>query len=270
MDEEATLAQIARWAAADENIRAVVVTGSAVRGDHDELSDVDVELYLRDPAELLQRRDWHAEFGDLLAIEELSNPEWIPTRLLYLVDGKIDFAVGDLASFGAHRYSRPFRVLIDKDNRAEYLHSASRPRQRQPPSEEKYEECVNWFAAAALMQAKLIVRDEPWAAKHRDWDLKGQLLRMIVWDHRCRYGWDYDTWYGGTHINEWADADIREELNACWAGFRPAEMVPALRASMDLFQRLADRTAHALDLPAFHHGQVRSEVDRILRTAGSE
>jgi aminoglycoside 6-adenylyltransferase len=268
MDQVATVDRVRRWAIDDENIRAVVLTGSVARGDHDQLSDVDVELYVRDPADLLTRRDWYDRFGDVLAVEELPNPEWIPTRLLYFVDGKIDFAIGDLALFGAYPYSRPFRVIVDKDDRAKIVEDPKHRQQRQPPSAEEFEMCANWFSAAALMQAKLIVRHEPWLAKYRDFDLKAQLLRMIVWDHRCRYGLDYETWYGGKHVDVWADTDIRAKLDSCWAGFLAEDMVPALRASMELFQRLAERTAEAIGVPPFHHDRVRREVDRILASAG--
>ena len=52
----------------DDNVRAVVLTGSVARGDHDQLSDVDVELYVHDPADLLTRRDWYQRFGDGAAV----------------------------------------------------------------------------------------------------------------------------------------------------------------------------------------------------------
>lgn len=55
------------------------------------------------------------------------------------------------------------------------------------------------------------------------------------------------------------------ELDVCWAGFRTSEMASALRASLDLFQRLGEHTAQALDFPAFHHDHVRNEVERILK-----
>lgn len=138
MDQESAVEEITRWALADDNIRAVVLTGSIARGDQDDLSDVDIELYLRDPSDLLNRRDWYNRFGDLLAVEELPNPGWVPTRLLYLVDGKIDFAIGDLGSFGASTYSRPFRVLVDKDRRADALAEAQENREYHSPSAEKF------------------------------------------------------------------------------------------------------------------------------------
>jgi aminoglycoside 6-adenylyltransferase len=264
VDHDEMIRRVTGWAREDENIRAVVLNGSVVRGDHDTLSDLDVELYVRDPALLLDQRDWYGQFGDVLAFEELPNPGWIPTRLLYLVDGKVDFAIGDLAALGAFPYPRPFRVLIDKDDRADELVRLDPAPRHGPPTAAQFEESLHWFAAAALMEAKLIVREEPWLAKLRDHDLKTQLLRMVEWDHRCRYGWDAETWYGGKHIDDWADADIRSDLERCWAGVAPDEALPALRATMRLFERMATRTGTALGFAPFHHDRVNAEVERII------
>jgi aminoglycoside 6-adenylyltransferase len=264
VDHEEMIGRVTRWAAADENIRAVVLNGSVARGDHDSLSDLDVELYVRDPSLLLDNRDWYAQFGDVLAFEELPNPGWIPTRLLYLVDGKVDFAIGDVAALGAFPSTRPFRVLVDKDDRADEVVRLDPASGDARPTSGEFEECVHWFAAAALMEAKLIVRQEPWLAKLRDHDLKTQLLRMVEWDHRCRYGWDAEIWYGGKRIGDWADPDIRSDLERCWAGVVPDEAIPALRASMRLFERMATRTGTALGFALFHHERVHTEVDRII------
>lgn len=263
VDQHAVVSEVARWASADENIRMVIITGSVARDDHDVLSDVDVELFLRDPSGLLEDRSWYATFGEVLAVEELPNPGWKPTRLLYLVDGKIDFAICAVTDVGAHPFTRPFRVLVDKDHMSPHLSSADAPAET-PPSEAEFSECVNWFAAAALMQAKLIVRNEPWLAKQRDHDLKAQLLRMIEWDHRSRQGWDYETWYLGKHINQWADPEVRDSLDRCWTGFDIDEMRPALQASVALFDELAERTRSALGFPRLDRDRVHEEIRRIL------
>lgn len=259
------LERIVDWARSDPNVRLVVLTGSLARGPDEvhPLSDADVELYVRDPDDLLGRRDWYRRFGDVLVVEELDNPGWHPTRLVYYVDAKVDFMVGPVGAVehGA-TYERPFRILVDKDGLASGLRLQSGD--ASPPGADEFGRCINWFFAAALMQAKAVVRDEPWMAKIRDRDLKDELLRMIEWDHRSRYGWGFDTWHLGVRMRTWMDADIQQPLEACWAGFAPDETRTALLASIDLFVRLARRTADALGLTPFDTGPVRREIDRII------
>lgn len=263
MDQREAVDEIATWASADDNIRMVVVTGSVARGDHDRHSDVDVELYVREPSVLLDDRSWYSRFGEVLAVEELPNPGWHPTRLLYLVDGKIDFAICSVSDVHAVAHTRPFRVVVDKDDLSSDLAIAN-PEAATPPTEAEFVECVNWFVAAALMQAKLVARNEPWLVKYRDHDLKAQLLRMIEWDHRARHGWNFDTWYLGKHIDQWADADVRESLDRCWAEFPVHRARPALIESVSLFEQLAGRVSRALSFTGFDLKPARREIDRLL------
>jgi len=211
MDHERVLEQIVGWATADDNIRVVVLTGSAALGlDHvHALSDLDVELYVAQPIMLLEDDAWYAQFGEVLVVESLPNPGWHPTRLVYYIDGKIDFMVGPVDALATVRYVRSFRVLLDKDRAADAL-PAVEPLATDPPTAASFRECIHWFYAAALMCAKCVVRDEPWQAKFRDWDLKQELLRMIEWDHKARYGWSYDTWSRGKRLKHWIDADLFE------------------------------------------------------------
>ena len=123
---------------------------------------------------------------------------------------------------------------------------------------------MNWAYAAALMCAKAVARGEVWSAKIRDANLKDQLLEMIEWDHRTRYGPDFDTRYLGTQMNEWMDADVREALPTCWGHLNAADTESALRSSVDLYATLAGRTALNLDLPNFHHEALRAELETIL------
>jgi aminoglycoside 6-adenylyltransferase len=265
VDQERRLADVVAWADGDENIRLVVVTGSFARGTADELSDLDVELYVQDPSALLGDRGWYRRFGDVLAVEELENPGWNPTRLVYYVDGKIDFMVGALSVLdGGVSYDRAYRVLVDKDALADRLRLDRNP--ASPPTAEDFRRSVDWFTAAALMQAKDIVRDEPWKAKIRDRDLKDELLQMIEWDHRARYGWDFDTWHLGMHMHGWMDRDVQDELEPCWADFSLENGEAALLASIELFTRLCRRTADALGYEPFDRARVGAEVQRILRS----
>ena len=266
MDHRAVLDRLVAWARAEETIRAVVLTGSVARDPDavDEDADLDIELYVTDPAPLLEEDAWYRQFGEVLVVEALENPGWHPTRLVYYADGKIDFMIAPAGVLAAPvDYDRPYRVLVDKDQ----LSSAfrlSRGAGNRPPSPAEFLECVNHFYAAILMWAKYLKRDDPWAAKLRDWESKELLLTMLEWDHRARKGWEYDTWYLGTHLREWVDADLLDDIAACWSGFGREESVRALRASLALFELLSTRTAAALGRPPFDAGGVRRRVEQLI------
>ncbi|MBV9173038.1 MAG: aminoglycoside 6-adenylyltransferase [Chloroflexi bacterium] len=53
--------------------------------------------------------------------------------------------------------------------------------------------------------------------------MKQQLLRMLEWDHKARYGWAYDTWSRGKRLKEWIDPDVLADLDPCWSGFGTAD-----------------------------------------------
>jgi aminoglycoside 6-adenylyltransferase len=268
MDQPRILRHILEWAALSQNIRVVILTGSLARGPEQvhPLSDIDVELYVSRPAELLDDDSWYQQFGEVLVVEALPNPGWQPTRLVYYVDAKIDFMIAPLSALAATKYQRPFQVLIDKDGLGTRLPPPDRSIAL-PPTQDEFLECINWFYAAAIMCAKCIVRNDPWQSRYRDWDLKQQLLRMLEWDHKARHGWAYDTWSKGKRLKEWLDTDLLADLDACWSGFGEAESGEALLHSIELFDRLTRCTADEVGYPAFDSNAVRHEVVRILALA---
>jgi len=267
MDHQAVLEHLLDWAQSDDNIRSSVLTGSLARdpGAADAESDLDVELYVTDPSLLLQDDSWYHQFGEVLVVEALENPGWHPTRLVYYAEGKIDFMIAPAAILrGSVRYDRPFRVLIDKDGASSAFQRTTRARGHEPSAAEFFQ-CVHWFYAATIMWAKYLARDDLWAAKQRDWDSKTLLLTMVEWDHKARKGWDYDTWYLGTHLREWVDADLLDPIAACWSGFTRQESLRALRASLSLFEMLSTRTATALSIAPFDATRVCRRLDRLLQ-----
>lgn len=262
MDYDLAVRSVLTWAKQNENVRAVVLTGSAATHAAHPLSDRDIELYVRN-TELLENDDsWWLDLGDVLAVERLENGDDQPTRLVYYVGGKLDFTLVDVAD-ASGEYDRPFQVLLDKDGlTASFSLRAHEPER---PDQEQFDVCCNWASAAALMAAKAIVRDEPWSAITRDADLKSELLRMIEWDHNIRYGTTRDVRYLGTRMRQWMDEDIQARLDRCWAPFGDGDGGgQALIATLALFQELADRIATATNLAPFHHTAVGEEVDRIL------
>ena len=261
MDYDEALRRILAWASADANVRAVVLTGSAATGSQHPLSDRDIELHARDTSPLETDDAWWRGLGDVLAVERLENGDDWPTRLVYYVGGKFDFRLIDAAHAGG-RYDRPFRVLLDKDGVAAEF--ALIPPIPPVPDQERFDECCNWAAAAALMAAKAMVRDEPWSEMIRDADLAAQLLRMIEWDHNARYGTERDVRYLGTRMRQWMDPDVQRRLESC-ASTYGRDNRDALLAAISLFDELAQRLAHEAGLTPFDLRRVEAETRRILK-----
>jgi hypothetical protein len=100
MDQRRVLDEVREWAAADDNVRLVVLTRSVALGDVDELSDLNLELYVLEPAPLLDRREngiGHSPGHSFARSWRTRHP----TRLVYDVDGKIDFMIAPVRSEGS-------------------------------------------------------------------------------------------------------------------------------------------------------------------------
>lgn len=265
------LEEVLKWANGERNVRVVLLTGSLARERHvDDLSDVDVELYVSDPIPLLEQDAWFEQFGTLAAVEKLDNPGWHPTRLAHYTDGKIDFMIAPINAVrleASRRGPIPFKVLIDKDQSAADL-VREEPR-RARPSAEEFTTCINNFYAAAIMAAKYTARDEPWRVKMLDWEAKESLLRMIELDHRARYGWDFDTSYLGGRFRDWVDEDVLAELSDCWGDFRADSAARALLRTVVLFDRLTERTTASLRYAPFDSAPARARIADLLARAGA-
>jgi aminoglycoside 6-adenylyltransferase len=265
VDQAGVLDDVVAWATDDQNVRLLVVTGSFARGDHDELSDLDVELYVRDTHPLLEETEWFERFGEVLVTEALDNPDWHPTRLVYYADAKIDFMIAAVSVLSEGvLFDSPYLVPVDKDGRADRLEpTVGVP----PPSADEFRRCVDWFYAAALQYAKAVVRKDPWPVKTRDADLKAQLLQMLEWEHGVRTGWASRPPHNGSRIEEWADPDIAAAIAACWADFSMPASVGALRNSILFFVRTTKRVAASLGYDDGVTVAASAEVERLLAIA---
>ncbi|MEA9984675.1 aminoglycoside 6-adenylyltransferase [Subtercola sp. RTI3] len=262
MDYDNAIEQLVEWALKNAVVRGVILTGSGSTGETHPLSDRDAEIYTTDPASLLSDDSWWARLGEVLVVERLDMPGWYPSRLVYYVGGKLDLTVIPAAAISEVPRQRPFTVLLDKDNAAAHpepdevigLH----------PSESDFDERLNWAYAAALMCAKAIARDEPWSSKIRDRDLKHSLLVMIEWDHRARYGLEFDVRFLGSGMRQWMDRGVQDALEKCWARFDSDDSERALLATVALFAALSTRVAVTLRFAPFDHERVSAEIAAVL------
>ncbi|WP_432570102.1 aminoglycoside 6-adenylyltransferase [Kineococcus sp. SYSU DK005] len=264
MDYDEVIGALTRWAQAEENVRALLLTGSAAAGQVHPLSDRDIEVYALDPAPLLAEDSWWNRLGEVLVVERLHAADWYPSRIVYYAGGKLDLTVIDAQLIGGLCRERPFRVLVDKDARAAQL-TLARPAAPLPTAAD-LEQALHWGYSQALMCAKAAVREELWMAKVRDQGLKEQLLLFIEWDHRARYGPGFDTRYLGTRMGQWMDLEVRQALQECWGHLDAVDTAAALRASVELFARLAVRVQARLGFEPFDHQKLRAEIEAILAT----
>lgn len=254
------------WAAAREDVHAVLLVGSAVRAP-DAWGDVDVLVVTDDVEEVLE--DSRGAFADAVITFVERPPGAFPQRRLAFADGTdVDLvavpaenllraptnAVRELVYRGA-------RVLHDRDGTlARTVESASgwEP-PTAPPSPDDVREAASEFWFKAIWAAKKLRRGELWRALECcDGDLKRLLLRALEWEARSR---GVDHWYGGRFVEDWADPTAVEALAETFAHFDPADVRRALEATMDLYAKLC---ANAGGYPREAESFARAEVDRVL------
>ncbi len=252
--------RIIAWAEADDNIRAVIVTGSSTRSANaaDRFSDCDVEIIARDRAPLLADDAWIHAIAPVWVAQYLSNDDGFDTRLVFFKGArKVDFTVADRSRIDImidqgrldDLYERGYRVLLDKDGLTADLPQASGAAPRSTlPSQAEFADIVTefWFEAAHM--PTYLLRDDLWVVKFRDWTMKEMLLRMLEWHALATRDREIDVWYIGTKMKRWVDDTTWDELQHVFGRFDRADSWRGLIAMMVLFTRLTHETASALDL----------------------
>jgi aminoglycoside 6-adenylyltransferase len=187
---EALLASVLEWAQRDDNVLALITTGSTARADgrRDEFSDLDVELVTRDPQQLLDDDAWFEAFGEVWVTMRFDELDY-PTRLVVYEGGsKVDFTVAGVRRLEEMTerldplYERGYRVLVDKASLAGGLPPASGAlRPHATPVQSEFDAVIEefWFEVTHL--PGYLARGELWVVKFRDWTMKEDLLKMLEW-----------------------------------------------------------------------------------------
>lgn len=252
------ITKLLEWARLDDNIRAVVQTGSATRGEgqSDQFSDRDIELICVDPRSLGDDDTWIHNLAPVMVGLYLENgPEDPETRLVFF-EGmcKVDFTLADCDRIRQmvrqHRlndlYARGYFVLLDKDGLTTDLPPGNpKVPTRRLPQEREFTANVDefWFEAAHM--PTYLSRDDLWTVKLRDGTMKDMLLRMLEWQAFLSHGAQHDVWHRGTKMKRWVQPDSWEELQACFGHFDGPDSARALMATMSLFIRITHEIADA-------------------------
>ncbi len=142
-------------------------------------------------------------------------------------------------------------MLLDRDGLTAHLNPIdTEPAASRPPTETEFLEAINDFWYHAVWTAKKLRRGELWTAKACcDGYMKRLLLVAMELHAKLRNGPDYDTWYEGRFLEQWADPYALEGLRGALAHYDEDDIGRALLTTMDLFRWVAKGTAEGLDYP---------------------
>lgn len=249
------LEKILEWGKRNENIQAIILTGSHSRNDNkvDEFSDYDIELISKDFRKLADNNGWFHTFGEVIVFQAFNEGQEYPTRLVIYEDGlKIDFTLADekrltnMKSELNDLYNRGYKVLLDKENLASNLPKPAGSIRKQLPSENEYLDVVSefWFEASHI--PKYLIREDLWIVKLRDWTMKKMLLKMLEWRTISKDS-TKDVWHLGNHSNDWIDPEIKTELQQLFSHFDKQDSWRDLLATIDLFRKLSKTVAENLN-----------------------
>jgi aminoglycoside 6-adenylyltransferase len=283
-DQEAVLGRLLAWTAADENVRAVILTSSRVTPDRraDALSDYDVILAVRDPSVFDRDGEWVSRHARPVARwGDASELLGLPTAFLGVVyeDGvKIDYTIWPEAML--ERVSAAtelpegldvgYRVLLDKDGRtASWAPPTYRAHIPRPPTEAEYRAQVEEFFWSATYVAKGLRRGEVVFAKFAlDTDMKlGSLRRMLEWRVELDHDWSLRPGAYGRGLERNLPPKLAAELAATYVGAGVEENWEALFATTVLFRRVAGEVGGALDFayPSDVDDTVTAQLEAVRR-----
>ncbi len=286
---EKLLALIQKWSEKRPDIRAVFVIGSRARKDHaaDEWADLDVVIVTTQPQHYISDSKWISNFGRplLTFIEPTATLEEKERRVLYEGMLDVDFAVfpqetidGLLATETdarikaqiATQLSRGIRIIIDKEGLAKNLESAAASAEMPPkkvPPQQEFFEVVNDFIYHAVFTAKHLKRGEVWwTITCLDCYLQQLLLKMIEWHATAMHEQNYNTWFRGRFLEEWADPKVVNSLRGTFAHYDIEDIERALWNIMNLFEELAREIAEKMNYryPAKANQEARKWIASCL------
>lgn len=267
----AFLDELAAWADAQADVRAVFLVGSQARVDTpaDDFSDVDLGLFVDDPERYLRDDAWVRSFGEpLLTLLEPTAVGGFEERRVLFRDGlEVDFSILPAAVAKAPPpeaeavLGRGFRVVYDDVGLAALEPAGTPP--VSPPTQASLEQLSNDFWYHVLWGAKKLRRGEALLANQV---CNCYLTALVVELARWR-AFDRDTWHRYRFFERWAGDEVAEALALTFARYEAADIARALRAKAELFGELEDDVVHRFHLvDAVDRNEVMRRLDELLAT----
>lgn len=245
--------RISAWAQKRHDIRAAVILGSRARVEApaDEWSDLDIILVVENPGYYLGNTDWLKAIDEIkiLFLEHLPLGSGIERRVLFQCGLDVDFNFAspeqvrqtfkeEQNPMAKALYGRGYRVLFDKDGIVPpFSPPAENPVVSRMLTPAEFDQDVNDFWYHTVWTAKKLCRGELWTAMRCcDVYMKSLLLKVIECHAQVKNGPQYDTWFGGRFLEQWADPRIVKGLPKAFARYDKTDIRRALLATMDMYR----------------------------------
>jgi aminoglycoside 6-adenylyltransferase len=274
--------EVSAWATKNENVRAAILTSSRANphAPVDELSDYDIELYVRDLQPFLEGDDWMGEWGEVL-VREPYRPVLFDEgvrvwRLVMFKDApRIDFNIqllsvieDDVAEHGGYRNDMGYVVLVDKDDLTRGAIPPTRTEYNtRRPVEADYEKLVHHFWWNVTYVAKYLHRDELLFAKLMlDGGLHHHYLSTVLsWYVGMRNSWTTNPGANGRWFKRLLDHEMWSDVEATFAGADLEDNWEAMFKTAEVFGRIAAEVGAELGYtyPAELERDVTSYLARV-------
>jgi aminoglycoside 6-adenylyltransferase len=255
--QETVIRQFAEWGAAQDLVRAMILTSSRAvpNAPVDAFSDYDVILILRDIHPYFADRGWLGDFGPVLAVYRdpiLLQDGWEKSGYVVQYENgfKADFTLWPVALLQKiatdpqlpDEFDAGYQIILDKDHLTDGLqaptYAAYIPR---PPSQTAYQEKIEELFLDAAYVAKFLWRDDMMAAKFILDNMMKQeyLLPMLEWRSEIDHNWSVKPGPYGRRLKRWLRPDLWGELETLYTGVNVAANWAALFKTIDLMRRVA-------------------------------
>ncbi len=239
----------------DENIRAVLMTGSRANPDcpKDKYQDFDIVYFVKEVAPYWDNMEWiEKKFGKPALIQKPESMQLIPPdndgNFMYLMlfpDGnRIDLQIT------ANTYEddgEPAVLLLDKDGNFPKISVKKDFWYVQKPDQKLFSDCCNEFHWCLNNVAKGIARDElSYAMKQLNECVRDMLVQMLTWYVGVQYDFSVSAGKEGKYFKKLLPNHIYEKFTKTYSDADYEHMWDAVFTMLYLFEEVARDVAEQL------------------------
>jgi aminoglycoside 6-adenylyltransferase len=256
--EEEILALVLQVAEANENTRAVLLTGSRanLNARKDKLQDFDIIYIVTQLETFIHDHSWIDVFGERIIMQlpdemEIGGKDRYAYHYLMLfTDGnRIDLTLYPLNKLAyLHKEESLVKVLMDKDNCFPIPFSASELSYFiKPPKEKEFLDCCNEFWWVSTYVAKGLWRREIVYTKEMlEGPVRAMFLKIIEWYIGVLTYFTISFGKSGKNIEHFLSPQLYNQIVATYPDSSIENTWKALFLMTELFDQLANKVANAM------------------------